>query len=289
MKGDFRILLAAAVGALGGLVYSMNSPMTAEAATPPPDTESFEVVRDTLSIPIAATVSRAARAVLDGVGIESGIANVRVNRALDALQAGSITQSHPDALRMAFHAYYRYQAAHPDRVRKPYLYFVDYGLDSRTPRGWVFDMQSLTVVEGPFTVSHGSGSAENRGIPTRFSNRKGSNATSLGLYLAEETYAFRGRTGGRTYSSVGLRLSGVSGRYNNAARTRGIVVHGAPYVTAARAGRSEGCPAMEPRRAERLIPRIANGGMVFHFSPRERAWMTEDPWAGLAVAPRLAR
>jgi hypothetical protein len=291
VKGDFRTLLAgaAAVGALGGLLHSMNSPTLAEAATPRPEADATAIVHDTLSLPIAATVSRAARAVLDGVGIESGLAHARVNRALDALQAGSITQSHPDAMRMAFHAYYRYQAAHPDRVRKPYLFFVDYGLDNRTPRGWVFDMQSLAVVEGPFTVSHGSGSAETGGIPTRFSNRKGSNATSLGLYLAEETYAFRGRTGGRTYSSIGLRLTGVSGRYNSAARTRGIVVHGAPYVTPARAGRSEGCPAMEPQRAERLIPRIANGGMVFHFSPKERGWMTEDPWAGLAVAPRLAR
>jgi hypothetical protein len=84
-------------------------------------------------------------------------------------------------------------------------------------------------------------------MPT-WSNRPGSNATSLGLYLTQETYAFRGTSNGSPYSSIGLRLTGVSGRFNSAARSRGIVVHGAPYVTPEKAGRSEGCPAMEPDR-----------------------------------------
>ena len=73
----------------------------------------------------------------------------------------------------------------------------------------------------------------------------------------------------------------MSGRFNDAARERGIVVHGAPYVTDERAGRSEGCPAMEPERAERLIPLIAEGGMVFHFSPYDPQWLAEDPWVGI--------
>jgi hypothetical protein len=81
-----------------------------------------------------------------------------------------------------------------------------------------------------------------------------------------------------------LRLTGVSGKYNSAARQRGVVVHGAPYVTAKRAGRSEGCPAVEMARAERLIPKIAHGGMVFLFSPLDEEWQREDRWAGLADA-----
>jgi hypothetical protein len=170
-------------------------------------------------------------------------------------------------------------------VKKPYLYFVDYGLDSRTPRGYVFDMKTLKVADGPFTVAHGRGSAApGSGVPTRFSNRQGSNATSLGLYLAQETYAFRGKSGGKAYTSPALRLKGVSGKYNSAARARGVVVHGAPYVTAALAGRSEGCPAVEQARARKLIPQIANGGMVFLFSPLDRTWMVEDRWAGPGTA-----
>jgi hypothetical protein len=196
--------------------------------------------------------------------------------------------SHPDTLRQAFQAYHNYRAAHPLRVTKPYLYFVDFGLDSATPRGYVFDMDALTVVEGPFTVAHGRGSASGATILTRFSNERGSNATSLGLYLAQETYDFRGRSGGRSYSSVGLRLQGVSGRFNNAARTRGIVVHGAPYVSPTSAGRSEGCPAMTEPLARKLLPRPANGGMVFHYSPRDVAWLNEDPWVNQGETGRLA-
>jgi len=58
-----------------------------------------------------------------------------------------------------------------------------------------------------------------------------------------------------------------------------VVVHGAPYVTREGAGRSEGCPAVSPARARTLIPRIRNGGLVFLYSPHDRAWKSEDPWA----------
>jgi hypothetical protein len=37
---------------------------------------------------------------------------------------------------------------------------------------------------------------------------------------------------------------------------------------------------MEQHRAQKLIPQIANGGMVFHFSPLDREWMAGDPWTG---------
>jgi hypothetical protein len=218
----------------------------------------------------------------------SDVVTERIEISVAALADRVPRLSHPEALRQAFQAYHNYRAAHPLRVTKPYLYFVDFGLDSATPRGYVFDMDALTVVEGPFTVAHGRGSASGADVPTRFSNVRGSNATSLGLYLAQETYAFRGRSGGRSYSSVGLRLQGVSGRFNNAARARGIVVHGAPYVSPSSAGRSEGCPAMTEALARKLLPRLANGGMVFHYSPLDVAWLNEDPWINQGMSGRLA-
>ena len=205
-----------------------------------------------------------------------------VNDALGALADDVRRTSHGDALRMAFTAYYSYREQHPSRALKPYLYFVDYGLDNRTPRGYVFDMQTLSVIDGPFIVAHGRGSSKGKnGVPTRFSNAPGSASTSLGLYIAGETYDFTGKSGGVRYSSIGLRMDGVSGRYNSNARARGVVVHGAPYVTASGAGRSEGCPAMEQFRARRLIPLIANGGLIFLFSPRDMTWMDQDPWASV--------
>jgi hypothetical protein len=186
--------------------------------------------------------------------------------------------SRPRALEDAFRSYFAYKTAHPNDVKKPFLYFVDYGLPSTTPRGYVFDMDSLRVVDGPFTVAHGRGSSTSQfGVPTRFSNASGSAATSLGLYLAKSTYDFHGHASGQAYSAIGMRLVGVSEGFNDNAFARRVVAHGAPYVTPNKAGRSEGCPAMEPARAERLLPKLADGGMVFLFAPDEN-WMARDPW-----------
>lgn len=202
----------------------------------------------------------------------------KTTAAVQAFAAAVRPLSHPKALEIAFHSYFTFQAAHPDEVKKPLLYFVDYGLPSTEPRGYIFDMRSLSVVEGPFTVAHGRGSSVSQyGVPTRFSNASGSAETSLGLYVAESTYGFTGHTGGHTYSSVGLRLKGVSEGFNDNAFARGVVAHGAPYVTPTRAGRSEGCPAMEQARASRVLPELANGGMVFLFAPNQQ-WLSSDQW-----------
>ena len=188
--------------------------------------------------------------------------------ALQALTSAVRPLSHPKALETAFRSYFAYSTAHPDQVKKPILYFVDYGLPSTEPRGYVFDMSTFSVLEGPFTVAHGRGSSTTQyGVPTRFSNSSGSAMTSLGLYVAQGLYQFVGHTAGQTYSSVGLRLQGVTPGYNDHALARGVVAHGAPYVSATKAGRSEGCPAMEQQRAQRVLPELANGGMVFLFAP----------------------
>ncbi len=202
----------------------------------------------------------------------------QVGGALEAFKTSVGPLSHSLALEEAFRSYFAFKSAHPGEVRKPLLYFVDYGLPSTTPRGYVFDMSSLRIVDGPFTVAHGRGSSTSQyGVPTRFSNSSGAQTSSLGLYVAANTYDFHGKSGGQRYSSVGLKLMGVSTGFNDNAYARGVVAHGAPYVTATRAGRSEGCPAMEEGRAARLLPALANGGMVFLFAP-ESNWMQRDPW-----------
>jgi L,D-transpeptidase-like protein len=202
-------------------------------------------------------------------------------KATDALAAfGGIVRplSHPKALESAFRGYFAFLSTHPNEVKKPYLYFVDYGLPSTEPRGYVFDMKTLKVVDGPFTVAHGRGSSTSQyGVPTRFSNTSGASTTALGLYLAQSTYAFSGHAAGRAYNSIGLRLQGLSGAFNDRALARGVVAHGAPYVTSSKAGRSQGCPALEESRARTLLPKIADGGMVFLFAP-DADWMAKDPW-----------
>jgi hypothetical protein len=273
MRQNLQALAAAAC--FFGIAVSLPNESSSAAAPAQPATA-------------ATTLAPAARAVLSGVGIEK-VTPAKIARktatdtALDALADEVGKQSHPDALRLAFEAYYNYKAAHPQKVRKPYLYFVDYGLDSREPRGYVFDMKALKVVDGPFAVAHGRGSGKKDGVPTRFSNIEGSATSSLGLFLAQETYGFTGKAAGKQYTSVGLRMAGLSGRFNSAARQRRVVVHGAPYVGPGKAGRSEGCPAMDQARARKLLPKIGNGGMVFLFSPVDKAWLRNDPWARRAT------
>jgi hypothetical protein len=201
-----------------------------------------------------------------------------VQAALTALGSSATNLSRDNALELAFRAYYTFKAAHPDEVQKPYLYFVDYGLDNRTARGYVFDMDKLELVDGPFRVAHGKGSSKGDGVPTRFSNRAGASTTSLGLYVTGETYGFSGHASGHLYHSIGLRMDGKSGQFNSAARARGVVMHGAPYVTSVRAGKSQGCPAVDPSRARRLIPMLANGSVIFLYSPRDATWLEQDPW-----------
>ena len=251
-----RLLTILFLIALAGMAFASTATASEARATSPGDTPEP---------PASPEASRAAE------------------RALEALAPHVRKQSHPEALRTAINAYFAFAAAHPDQVRNPYFFYVDYGLDNRTARGYVFDMKAMKLVEGPFTVAHGSGSSVRRNtVPTRFSNKPGSYRSSLGLYVAQETYTFRGRASGRRYSSIGLRMNGVSGSFNDAARRRGIVSHGAPYVTARDAGRSQGCPAMEEDRAQRLLPRIANGGLVFLYSPRDKRWLSEGPWVRAA-------
>jgi hypothetical protein len=231
----------------------------------------------------ATTVLAATRPTISPDGTPNGGLLAKSTAAVRAFAAAVRPLSHPKALEAAFRSYFAYEAAHPAEVRKPLLYFVDYGLPSTEPRGYVFDMRALKIIEGPFTVAHGRGSSRTQyGVPSRFSNAPGSATTSLGLYLAENLYRFRGKAGGRSYSSIGLRLKGVSGNFNDKALARGVVAHGAPYVTPAKAGRSEGCPAMEQERAQRLLPEIADGGLVFLFAPVER-WMADDPWVAAAA------
>lgn len=265
-----NLLIGAAALVVGGAHFIPG------ASKPGPVTAAVTAIAKAPAAPLAPTaVAKVASAALDPIAAST-------KSAVEAFASIVPTLSAPEALQDAFGAYYAFKDKHPDQVKKPYLYFVDYGQSSTEPRGYVFDMDQMKVVEGPFTVAHGRGSSTSQyGVPTKFSNGSGSAMTSLGLYVAKNLYDFTGHTGGHAYSSIGLRLDGVSTGFNDKAFARGVVAHGAPYVTPSKAGRSEGCPAMEPTRAERLLPKLANGGMVFLFAPNAK-WLAGDPWIAAA-------
>ncbi len=211
-----------------------------------------------------------------------------IEAALRALSGSVSNSSHRSALLFAVRACVNFTMTHGGRMGNPHLYFVDYGLDNRTRRGYVFNMSTRSLVDGPFSVAHGSGSSTHRnGVPTVFSN--GRYASSLGLYRTANTYSFTGHytaSGGAStqYTATAVRLDGLSGRFNDRARVRGVVMHTAPYVTANDSGTSLGCPAVEEARRN-LVLTMAAGGLVFLFSPNDQDWMDNDPWVHYRTYP----
>ena len=141
------------------------------------------------------------------------------------------------------------------------LAVIDYSRPSVEKRLWVFDMAHDALLFHEH-VAHGSGTGDN--IARRFSNVEGSHATSLGLFRTAETYM-----GGNGYS---LRMDGLDPGFNDNARPRAIVMHGAWYVnpelvrTQGRLGRSQGCPALRQQVAKVVIDSLRQRNLVFAYA-----------------------
>lgn len=158
------------------------------------------------------------------------------------------------------------------------LTVIDYSKRSTEKRLWVFDMRSREVLYEEL-VAHGEGTGED--LATRFSNTPDTHRSSLGLFLTEETYV--GRNG---YS---LRLNGLERGFNDRARERAIVMHGASYVseefaaTRGRLGRSWGCPALREAVARPLIDRVKGGSLLFVYYP-DHQWLKSSTYLGDCAA-----
>ena len=154
--------------------------------------------------------------------------------------------------------------------RTDLLTVIDYSRPSTETRLFVIDIAAnrLRFAE---RVAHGRGSGENETV--RFSNREGSRMTSLGVFRAAEPYV--GQHG------VSLRLDGLEPGFNDRARERAIVVHGAGYVnqtilaSQGRLGRSWGCPAVRPEIARNLIETIKQGSLVVAYYP-DTEWLARS-------------
>jgi hypothetical protein len=171
----------------------------------------------------------------------------------------------PEVLEMALAAYERAEAA--GDVTRPRLVIIDYELPSYEKRLWVIDVETDRVLFEEW-VAHGMGRPRGSGGDLErafsFSNSNGTRKSSLGLFVAAETY--HGKHG---YS---LKLDGLEPGINDAARERAIVMHPAHYVTSDRAerrlvGRSWGCPAVRPKVSRELIDAIKGGSLLWVYYP----------------------
>src|SRR5262245_32333207 len=102
------------------------------------------------------------------------------------------------------------------------LTVIDYSRPSTERRLWVLDLRTGETLRHEL-VAHGQGSGGN--LASSFSNAPDSHQSSLGLFVTGDTYV--GQNG---YS---LRLDGLDKGFNDLARDRAIVMHGAAYVSEA--------------------------------------------------------
>ena len=133
-------------------------------------------------------------------------------------------------------------------------------------------------------VAHGKNSSDpsNPAISNRFSNNVGSNQSSLGFYITLGTY--QGKHG------LSLQLEGVEPGFNNNAKRRKIVVHGAGYVNendSKAAGRSWGCPAIDNSLVQPVISTI-RGGTCFFIFFRDVNYLKTSTLAGASLLTNIA-
>lgn len=155
-------------------------------------------------------------------------------------------------------------------VQKNILTVIDFSLSSNTKRLWVIDMTTNTVLFNSL-VAHGRNTGEE--FATAFSNLNSSFKSSLGFYATGEIY--QGKHG------ASLRLDGLERGLNDNARERGVVMHGADYVSESfirdhkRLGRSQGCPALPVELTDEIIKTIKDKSCLYIYHPSRSFTMEE--------------
>jgi hypothetical protein len=169
-----------------------------------------------------------------------------------------------DAFVMALRGYH--ELAKKKQLKNPrVITIIDYTLSSLQKRLFVVDLQKGSVLYNTY-VAHGMNSGKE--YARKFSNSLQSLESSLGFYVTLETYF--GKNG------LALRLKGLEKGINDNAVRRGIVLHGAAYVSERYGhqqgfmGRSEGCPAVPSKETGPIIKSIRNGSLVFAFYPSQQ-------------------
>lgn len=153
----------------------------------------------------------------------------------------------------AYIGYLNLQGSKHTSLQSHVLSIADFSQSSKKKRLWIVDLNNSRLILNTW-VSHGRGSGGE--MATKFSNTNNSHQSSLGFYLTGEVYYGKhGRS---------LRLDGMDSGFNDNARQRAIVLHGASYVSQSainslnRLGLSHGCPAVPLELTDEIIDVIKN-------------------------------
>ena len=142
------------------------------------------------------------------------------------------------------------------------LSIVDLSQSSNSKRLYIIDIVEKKLLFNTY-VAHGRNSGEE--FAKVFANKSNSYKSSLGFYITGDTY--NGKHG------LSMRLKGLEKGINDIAEERGIVMHGASYVSESfikeygRLGRSQGCPAVPEKLSAPIINSIKDGSCFFIFYP----------------------
>jgi hypothetical protein len=151
------------------------------------------------------------------------------------------------------------------------LTICDFSQSSSNQRMYVIDVHNHRVLYRTY-VAHGINSGEE--YANSFSNKMESCKSSLGFYITSGTY-----TGANGYS---LRIEGVDKGFNDNARKRAIVIHGANYVSMkivhkyGMMGTTFGCPAIPTEMTTQIIPVVKNGSCLFIYYPSKK-YLAQSP------------
>lgn len=107
------------------------------------------------------------------------------------------------------------------KLNEDYCLFVDYGIPSGTPRLFVWSYKENRVIDSAY-VMHGPGNGSTAEKPV-FSNRPGSNCSSLGRFVVTKQHGSKLK---RSYRLNGLDID------NKTAFTRGLMIHSSKWVDA---------------------------------------------------------
>lgn len=159
---------------------------------------------------------------------------------------------------------YSYFASQGMLGKQDILSFIDYSLSSNTRRFWVIDLREVKVLYHEL-VAHGRNTGSE--FARKFSNKANSFQTSLGFFITGEIYNGK--------HELSVKMNGMERMYNSNALDRGIVIHGADYVSQdyiaenQRLGRSLGCPAVRQEVIESLSSVISGGTCIFAYYPHK--------------------
>ena len=146
-------------------------------------------------------------------------------------------------------------------INESVLTIIDFSQSSNKKRMYVIDLYKKALLFNTY-VAHGRNTGDE--FAEKFSNIPGTFQSSLGFYLTENM---------SIGSKVGLSLilKGLEKGFNDKARDREIIIHGADYATEdfiqkhGRLGRSYGCPSLPPDLIKPVAETIKDGTCLFIY------------------------